>query len=474
MFATAFRWEVRALSRDPAFWLAVVLAFAAVAFALQNGGHWLAHVNAVQATAVLRDVEVREEARTYAARLDRKEERAPFYTRDPRNTLGYANSQMAHFAVLPPTPLAALTTGQSDLLPSMLPLRPARLPLLADGFEPENPHRLLIGRFDAAFFVVFLLPLLIIALTYALVAGERERGTLALLLAQPVTLRSLFAAKLLPRLLMIFAVIGLLMALFALLIGMDAFPRLALWTAVALAFAAFWFALSAAVAVRRASAATHAVALAALWLVFTVLLPASVNLVVKAFQPIPSRIDLILAMREATDKADAERSQLLGAFYEDHPELAPGGAEGSSDEFATLQLVTGQAVERELAPVLARYEEQLGRQQALVERLQFLSPALMTQAALAEAAGTGLARHRWFIGQARAHHADLRAFFEPRALRGESFAAWDDVPAFRYLEEPTGDAFRRIAPALALLLFSSLVLGLWTWRVLGHSARISS
>jgi ABC-2 type transport system permease protein len=179
-------------------------------------------------------------------------------------------------------------------------------------------------------------------------------------------------------------------------------------------------------------------------------------------------------MREATDKADSERSQLLGQFYEDHPELAPGGAEGSSDEFATLQLVTGQAVERELTPVLARYEEQLARQQALVERLQFLSPALMTQSALAEAAGTGLARHRRFMDQARAHHAELRAFFEPRALRGESFAAWDEVPPFQYVEESSGDVFSRVAPALAVLLFSSLVLGLWTWRALGQRARISS
>jgi ABC-2 type transport system permease protein len=473
MFATALRWEVRALRRDPAFWLAVALALAAILFVLQNGGRWLAHVDAVQASAVARDVEVREGARAYAARLDRNEERRPFVTRDPRNTLGYANSQMAHYAMLPPTPLAALTVGQGDLLPSLLPLRPARLPLLADGSEPENPHRLLIGRFDAAFLIVFLLPLLIIALTYALVAGERERGTLSLLLAQPVTLRSLFAAKLAPRVLMVLGVIALLVGLFVLFTGTARIDRVALWIAVAVAFAVFWFALSAAVAVRRGSAATHAVALAALWLVFTVLLPASVNLVVKTLQPIPSRIDLILAMREATDKAAAERSQLLGAFYEDHPELAPGGAE-RSDEFATLQLVTGQAVERELAPVLARYEEQLERQQALVERLQFLSPALMTQSALAEAAGTGLARHRRFIDQAREHHVELRAFFEPRALRGESFAAWDEVPPFRYVEEPAGDAFSRIAPALAVLLFSSLVLGLWTWRALGAPRKIAS
>jgi ABC-2 type transport system permease protein len=472
MFGTALRWEVRALGRDHAFWLALVLAITAIAFVLLNGGRWLAHVNAVQASTVTRDIAVREEARAYAARLDRNEERRPFYTRDPRNTLGYANSQMAHYAVLPAIPLAALTTGQGDVLPSVLPLRPAKQPLIADGSEPENPHRLLVGRFDAAFLIVFLLPLLIVALTYALVAGERERGTLALLLSQPVSLQTLFATKLVPRLLLVFGLIVLLIGLFALFMGFAALPRLALWIAVAFAFSAFWFALSAAVAVRGRSAATNAVALAACWLVLTVLLPAGVNLVVKTLQPIPSRIDLILALREATDAATAERSQLLNTFYEDHPELAPGATEASTDEFATLQLVTGQAVEREVAPVLARYEEQLGRQQALVERLQFLSPALMAQSALADAAGTGLARHRWFLRQARDHHAELRAFFEPRALRGEKFAAWDDVPAFHYAEEPTSAVLARIGPSLAVLLGAALVLALWSWRGLARSPMI--
>jgi ABC-2 type transport system permease protein len=251
----------------------------------------------------------------------------------------------------------------------------------------------------------------------------------------------------------------LLVLLFVLLLDSRTLTRVAMWSALVLAFSAFWFALSAAVAARTGSTAKHAVTLASCWLVLTVLLPGAVNLVVKTLQPVPSRIDLIVALRAAADTANEERSKLLNTFYEDHPELAPGGAEANADEFATLQLVTSQAIEREIAPVLARYEEQLERQQSLVEKLQFLSPALMTYSALADVAGTGLARHRWFLAQARAHHAELRAFFEPRALRGENFAAWDEVPTFRYVEESTQDVFARVAAALAALLFLSLALG---------------
>lgn len=457
------------MRRDPACCAALILAAAAIGFAMFNGVRWVRHVDTVAAAAAARDASARVEARAQASRIDAKTERPPFITRDPRSAFGYANGVMAHYAVLPPTPLAALTTGQSDLLPSILPLAPANPPSLAGGSEPENPHRLLIGRFDAAFAIVFLLPLIIIALSYALLAGERERGTLALLLAQPLTLRSLFAAKLAPRLLLVLGLLGLLVALFMLSVPGGGRVRLGLWLGVVLAYTAFWFALTAAVIVRGGSSAKHAVTLAATWLVLTMLLPAAINLAVKTLAPVPSRIELIIALRTATDAATAARSRLLGAFYENHPELTAAGG-GATADFVTLQMVTNQSVERDLAPVLARYQDQLARQQALVDRLQYLSPALLTETALAESAGTGLSRHRRFFDQALAHHSELRAFFDSRALRKEKFTAWDEVPAFRFVEEPISDVAARIAPALAALALAALALGLWSWRMLAWGA----
>ena len=466
MFMTVLRWEIRALRRDPAFWAVLIFGVVALGFALFNGERWRSHLNGVRTAVAERDISTRIEARALATRLDRGQQTPPFFERDPRNPLAYANNLMAHYAVLPATPLAALTIGQSDLLPSALSLTPGRLPSLAGASEPENPHRLLIGRFDVAFAIVFLLPLLIIGLSYALLAGERERGTLALLLAQPLTLQTLFTGKIVPRILLIAALLLLFTLAFAVFVPASAWPRLMLWFVVALAYAAFWFAMTVAVVTRRGGTATHAVILATAWLTLTLLVPAGINLAVKTMAPVPSRVELILALRSATDGAIAERSKLLGAFYEDHPELAPqGGAAGGAD-FATLQLVTNQKVERDLAPVLTRFADQLALQQGLVEKLQYLSPALLAQSALADSAGTGAARHAWFLQQAIAHHGELRAFFEPRALRKEKFAAWDDVPAFRFAEEPMGSVVARVLPAIGALLVIAIAFGMLSWLAL--------
>jgi ABC-2 type transport system permease protein len=240
--------------------------------------------------------------------------------------------------------------------------------------------------------------------------------------------------------------------------------RFSLWLAVALSYTALWFALAAAVVTLRGSSAKHAVVLAALWLVLAILLPAAINLAIKIMAPMPSRVELILALRDATDAATTERSKLLSAFFEDHPELA--GTGGSSGDFVTLQLVTGQRVERDLAPVLTRYEDHVARQQALLDRLQYLSPALLAETALADSAGTGLPRHHWFFSQVIAHHAELRVFFDPRALRKEKFSGWDEVPTFQFVEEPTMDVVARVAPTIAVFVGITLALALWVWRTL--------
>jgi ABC-2 type transport system permease protein len=53
------------------------------------------------------------------------------------------------------------------------------------------------------------------------------------------------------------------------------------------------------------------VTLAAGWLALALLMPAGINFAVKDLAPMPSRIELILALRQATDVATAERSKLI-------------------------------------------------------------------------------------------------------------------------------------------------------------------
>ena len=61
--------------------------------------------------------------------------------------------------------------------------------------ELENPVNLMTGAFDIAFVVIFLLPIFILAISYDLLSSERERGTLAMILAHPISLKELMALE---------------------------------------------------------------------------------------------------------------------------------------------------------------------------------------------------------------------------------------------------------------------------------------
>jgi len=99
-------------------------------------------------------------------------------------------------AVLPVPALAVLAVGASDLHPyyARVSVRSKASFMASD--EVENPHNLLAGRFDLVFVVVWVLPLLLIALTYNTVTGERDQGTMALWRAQPVPATRVLLAKL--------------------------------------------------------------------------------------------------------------------------------------------------------------------------------------------------------------------------------------------------------------------------------------
>ena len=73
--------------------------------------------------------------------------------------------------------------------------------------ELENPVSLMTGSLDIAFVVIFLLPIFILAMSYDLLSSEKERGTLAMILAHPISLRELLASKIIARAGMLMAVV---------------------------------------------------------------------------------------------------------------------------------------------------------------------------------------------------------------------------------------------------------------------------
>lgn len=459
----ALDWRLLRAERAPRL-LLVVLALA-VGYAAWGGRAWQASAATARAGALAADRARLDSLRaTLAERAGDTTPLAPFG--DPRSPYAVGTSFGRRWVTLPALPLAPVASGQSDLFAAYYRVSMfARETLLANE-ELENPAHLLAGRFDLAFVVVFLYPLLVIALAYNALALERERGTLRLLLAQPVRVRTVLLAKVATRAGALTAVAAALVVGGALLAGVPvsapgAMAALACAVLVTAAYGLVWFALALLVNVVGRTSSANALALLGGWLVAVVLVPAALAAGVAAWAPAPSRVTLVQAQRDAGNAANARAASVLAAFMQDHPELAPAGRTVDAANASLRNLAVQDEIARAVAPVRTAYAAALARQQHAAERWRFLSPALVAHDALTVLAGTDASRYRRFGTAVDAYVRALRDFHAPAIAAGARYTAADvdRMPAFTWTEVPQGEQLARAALAVGVLLALAVALG---------------
>lgn len=410
---------------------------------------------ALLAATLLGTARARHEQQTYDAFASRTREQGL----RPRSLAADAiANERGRLALLPPSPLAALAAGQSDVYPAYIKVTARNLDSLVSGDQIEHPLGVASGQFDAAFVVLFLYPLLIFAISFDLTATERDRGILRMVLAQPVRLFDVVAAKMIARCLLLAVPVALIPALF--LIAREP-ALLLLWTVAVLSYGAIWHGIALMVNARGWNAATNALVLAGTWLLFAVVGPATINLAIAVLYPMPSRVDAAVQARAATQAAAVEGSRQLGQFLQDHPTSANIGRDGMR-QFAMLQAERDRQVAERLDAVDAAFDQQLARQQRLASWLSVLSPTMVVQTVLLEIAGTGTTRFETFAAAAAAFQAEWQAYFEPRVLDADTLTIEDirAAPAFTFADKPVTATVMGVAsPVIAMALAGAVLIG---------------
>ncbi|WP_046242904.1 DUF3526 domain-containing protein [Hymenobacter terrenus] len=359
---------------------------------------------------------------------------------DPTNPFYFGNKMGARYATLPAAPLALTSAGGSDLAPYYYKLTLSKRQALYHSEELENPQVLYNGHFDLSFVLIYLLPLLIIGLTYNVAAADREQGTLALLLAGETPFGRVVAYRYVFR----YLLLGLALSV-SIVGGLLAFgvnpARAAAETGYLLLvtwlYAAFWFALSFLVNSFGRASGPNAAVLVGLWLAVVLLVPTLLSAWLNRAYPMPSRIALITETREVSDKL-AQDKNAVARFYDEHPDLRPATAPPPGDQTVKM-LHSRLAVELAMESVLKQFDQRAAERQAQVSRFRFLSPAVFVQQALNDVAGTGDARYQDFEAQVTRYHAAFRAYYAPLVYRQAKFTVRDmqQVPIYRYEQPPT-------------------------------------
>ncbi|NOU23265.1 MAG: DUF3526 domain-containing protein [Methyloglobulus sp.] len=388
---------------------------------------------------------------------------------DPRYALGFAFNHLQNDCRRP-APLAALAVGQSDLYTYCL----SSTAWGVEGREDEgnsmgleNPLRLLLGRFDAAFALILLMPICILVISYDLLSRERELGTLPLLMSQPLALRCLLSMRFGIRT-FLFVSLSLLTIIISLAcVGADFTDRrtvmeLILWLIITAAYLLFWFACAFWVNSRGGTSAEHGLQLAGLWLVLVVIMPGCLNLALKQMYPSPSRMDYIDKVRGTSVSIEKKKSALLGKYLGDHPDLVAGNKKVNTDDFIQSRILIADETERTLAPIKATFRQHYAKQQAFVEDLRFISPAITYQHIAQLLTGQDRTRHQRFLDATEAHHQALRSFYFPRLNQdGPNFKAYDAIPKFNFQEQPLTVLVKATLTALLGIVIPTVILLGW-------------
>jgi ABC-type transport system involved in multi-copper enzyme maturation permease subunit len=356
----------------------------------------------------------------------------------------------------------------------------------------DDPLPVMFPLLDLTFVVAILLSLAALIFSYDAVCGEKEDGTLKLMLANGLPRAKILLGKVVGGTvtLLVPFILALILGLFVILLN----PRLAWsgaeWTALgvlvvgAALYIFFFFALGVFISARHPSSSASIMTSLCAWVVFVLVLPNLSPYLAALAAPAPSRIKV---GREAARLTDVDRDALgqklmkerLQEFYKKYPALREDsfGAEAKAraekdpafkatvlERTREVEAAWAEANRIQGAKASALWDDLRLKEEAqtrLSKMISMISPSadfsylatdltstgLMNQAHFAEA---GRLWGRAYGDYVKAKTADLQKK-DPLTDWWNTAVDVSDMPRFQYREEAVGARIAGVLPAMGIL-----------------------
>jgi ABC-type transport system involved in multi-copper enzyme maturation permease subunit len=384
-------------------------------------------------------------------------------------------------AFAPPSPLSFMSLGLELILPNVAETQaksgePPAVMRLGNNQGRDNLYEFFYGPLDLIFIVGVVMSLLAIIISYGAITGEKEQGTLGLVLSNSVPRARFILAKAAAGgiVLIIPFLLALMLSVFVLEIqgaapwgqpGGLTFMLLAVLLAVLLIGA--FFNLGLLVSALTKQAATALVTLLLAWVFLYGVYPRLAAAAAQVFYPVKSEARVALEkaqIRANIEKArDAEIDKVAKTMPDDEKSAAYKDGEQKQldirNEFMAELEMSWQTLERD---VQTRRNAML----ALTADIARLSPVSAFVRPLAELSRTGWLEYRRFDAEAREFENILnRDVFTKEKLIHEKHGARSGfegdmgaaAPAFQYQPAGVEAVVRNVLPDLVLLIVFNLV-----------------
>lgn len=320
-------------------------------------------------------------------------------------------------AFRPPAALGLLSSGVEMVLPNAVEARAFGLEARVqfnNSRRLDNPFTALFGRLDLAFIVTTVLAVLVMIFAFNAVVGEKERRTLAQVMANAVPRPVVIAAKMAAggTLLAAAFLAGVLTGiLLTTALGIDPFREAGTWApfgigvAASLVFLMVFYGLGLLVSSLSRSSVSAMVSLLSCWVALAMILPKGSVVLAKLVRPIRSQQVIELEksqvrrqsqkeVEEAVDKLAASMPGVKDMSYQDYYKAARA-KDPAIDAYAKAQAdLRSQFAARlnaDLDKIDAVFDDQRAAQAAAARTIARLSPVSCLVHVLTELAGTGFA-----------------------------------------------------------------------------------
>jgi ABC-type transport system involved in multi-copper enzyme maturation permease subunit len=323
----------------------------------------------------------------------------------------------------PPSPLSVFSSGLKDKLNMKVTTQYDGNYYIENLSQDENPQAVLFGKIDFAFIVGTVLSLLALIFTFRTVTGEKESGTLRLVIAGSVPRWKIIFSKIVGGY-CIFLIPVLLSFTFGLLflnrseilsLSAQHYGTIFLILVITLLFLFCIFSMGVLVSVLTHSSIMSMICVLFAWVLLILVIPKTSPMIAQMVCPVQSRqvVDtekaLVLGeIRKEKEKAEAE-------LYKKVLADAGLGLDRAFDDSKETERAQKQ-YDKQKEPVLRKYEERMSKEARRIEEnytnqrraqvvtaanLSRLSPICCFTYALSEMAGTGTSEIENFSKQAR-------------------------------------------------------------------------
>jgi ABC-2 type transport system permease protein len=326
---------------------------------------------------------------------------------------------------LPPSPMAVFAAGFETTLPKFYDFH-AEGPKPGDTSVAEGSVLSVFGPLDFLFIVQMVASLIVLLFASDMIAGEKEMGTLRVVLANSAPRHSIlwgkfvggFASVWLPFLI-VFLMGAILLGLLAFPLGQGGVPlRLLLVFLASTLFLLTYFALGLLVSASSSRSRTALVAILLVWILLQVALPRLSDMIAAVVHPVPTETVVSMQKSVVVKTVDNETARELGRRYEalfgrgTPYSTAPEPADKRPEWEAFKSDLEGRAAERkaaQLREIEGGYQREKARQRKIAMNLSLISPSAAFTRLLSDLCGTGEIDRGRYLEAVRAHQQILDA-----------------------------------------------------------------